>query len=276
MLLDGTFYFEEHQSDERLKERNDLPPNQRLQTYYGYSFESYCTSPSPKKSTPGWGGDVDNNVQWCSVVKTKLADTRLFIGGEVDCVRDKYTGTPDTFVELKTSLTIRHAQDEARFEKKLLKFYFQSFLLGVPEIVVGFRSPQGRLGTLQTFKTVEIPRMVRGKPGAWDPAKCLDWAKRFLAYLKEVVTPAIVSEDRLVPVWRVKFVPGSGVSAVLLDQAAVDDVSAGEERVGFLPRWYVEELKPPASPPRPDPSESPKAAPASTSSSSTLPSGWQI
>ncbi|TFY74424.1 hypothetical protein EWM64_g9588, partial [Hericium alpestre] len=35
-------------------------------------------------------------------------------------------------VELKTSMNIRGAQDEARFEKKLLKFYFQSFLLGVP------------------------------------------------------------------------------------------------------------------------------------------------
>lgn len=72
--------------------RNNLPPHQRQQTYYGYSFESYCTSSSPHKSllpghAPGWGGDVDTNVQWCSVVKTKLADTRLVIGGEVDCVR---------------------------------------------------------------------------------------------------------------------------------------------------------------------------------------------
>lgn len=54
-------------------------------------------------------------------------------------------------MELKTSMTIRGPQDEGRFEKydsmissspnkfflsiltrKLLKFYFQSFLLGVP------------------------------------------------------------------------------------------------------------------------------------------------
>ena len=30
---------------------------------------------------------MDTNVQWCSVVKTKLGDTRIVIGGEVDCVR---------------------------------------------------------------------------------------------------------------------------------------------------------------------------------------------
>lgn len=61
----------------------------------------------------------------------------------------KYSGNTANFVELKTSLTIRGAADEARFEKyapissscgishsvphrKLLKFYLQSFLLGVP------------------------------------------------------------------------------------------------------------------------------------------------
>lgn len=79
---------------------------QRIQTYYGYAFESWCTSDTPPSSLqpgthehaspshpggdvspPGWGGDVDTNVQWCSVVKTKLGDTRMVIGGEVDCVK---------------------------------------------------------------------------------------------------------------------------------------------------------------------------------------------
>jgi RAT1-interacting protein len=77
-----------------------LEPRHRLQSYYGYSFESYCTSSTPDEhkhhasssssstsSAVGWGGDVDTNVQWCSVVKTKLGDTRIIIGGEVDCVR---------------------------------------------------------------------------------------------------------------------------------------------------------------------------------------------
>jgi len=50
-------------------------------------------------------------------VKTKLGSMRLLVGGEVDCVRDKYTGQPNTLVELKTSMTIRGQNDEARFEK---------------------------------------------------------------------------------------------------------------------------------------------------------------
>ncbi len=75
--------------------RQNMNPRQSMQTYYGYAFESYCTSDAPSRlkldatlSTPfGWSGDVNNNVQWCSVVRTKLGSTRILIGGEVDCVR---------------------------------------------------------------------------------------------------------------------------------------------------------------------------------------------
>jgi len=77
--------------------RNNMEPRQRMQTYYGYAFESYCTSEVPESKArragqplnapPGWGGDVDTNVQWCSVVRTKLGNTRIILGGEVDCIR---------------------------------------------------------------------------------------------------------------------------------------------------------------------------------------------
>lgn len=103
--------------------RDNLEPRSRQSTYYGYSFESWCTSseePSPDQiRTPTWGGDVDTAVQWCGVVKTKLGNTRLILGGEVDCVRGSFTGQTDTFLELKTSIAIRphHAGDESKFEK---------------------------------------------------------------------------------------------------------------------------------------------------------------
>ncbi|RDB26378.1 Decapping nuclease RAI1 [Hypsizygus marmoreus] len=287
MFVNGTMYFEEHLSESRLKEKNDMEPRHRLQSYYGYAFESYCTSDSPTRqmvssnpSNPmGWGGDVDTNVQWCSVVRTKLGSTRLVIGGEVDCVREKYTHQTDTFVELKTSLAIRGPHDEAKFERKLLKFYFQSFLLGVPEILVGFRTPSGVVTTIQSFKTIQIPRLVRGKPGAWDPLVCLDWGNRFLSFLKDVVKREVAQHDAPTLVWRVKFAPKAGVTVDILDPGGVQDVEAGEDRVGFLPKWYWDELHPDrahmASPTRTEedkqtsqnlPSEVPP----------TLYAGWQI
>jgi RAT1-interacting protein len=111
MCVGDTLYFEEHLSDEKIREkyvsspfrvllfsarvsRENMQHHHHLQTYYGYAFESYCTSSLPhcqpdqsQSEVRGWGGDVDTHAQWCSVVKTKLGNTRMVIGGEVDCVR---------------------------------------------------------------------------------------------------------------------------------------------------------------------------------------------
>lgn len=61
----------------------------------------------------------------------------------MDCVDEQ-----GRMVELKTSMVIRGARDEQRFEEKMLRFYMQSFLLGVGRVVVGFRD--ARSGRLQT------------------------------------------------------------------------------------------------------------------------------
>ncbi|KAI9509830.1 RAI1-domain-containing protein [Russula earlei] len=277
MAIRGTLYLEEFIDDARLKEKDNMTPRHRMQTYYGYAFESWCTASSPDVPS-GWGGDVDTNVQWCSVVKTKLGDTRMVIGGEVDCVRDRYNGHNDAMLELKTSMAIRGHRDEMRFEKKLLKFYFQSFLLGVPEIVVGFRTPNGQLVTVQSYKTLEIPRLVRGKQDAWDPQICLSWGDRFLTWIKSnVEQPGNAAPGS---VWRVKFTPCVGVELALLREEERREVEAGEDRVGFLPRWYYEEIQDLSSSNAHSCGDTFGAEPQPTRSSASttgvLPAGWQI
>lgn len=124
---------------------------------------------------------------------------------------------------------------------------------------MGFRTPAGALATVQPFKTIELPRLVRGKPHAWDPLVCLDWGYQLLSLLKNVAmttgqdsgsdadalpNPAAKGSDKDdgPHVWRVKFVPGSGVHVAKLDPAGVRDVENGEDRVGFLPRWYWDDI----------------------------------
>jgi len=85
MIVNGTMFLEEHLSEDKLRSkcvcvaprnrtvllthlsRNDIEPWHRKQMYYGYAFESYCTmdSTSSSANSPGWGGDVDTNIQWC-------------------------------------------------------------------------------------------------------------------------------------------------------------------------------------------------------------------
>ena len=86
---------------------------------------------------------------------------------------------------------------------------------------------------------MDLPRRVRGKPGAWDPAVCLRWGMRVFEFLGEQVGD--LDDPRAV--WRVAFTPGVGLVMRRLDGEGMADVSAGEDRVGFLPRWYWEHVQ---------------------------------
>lgn len=108
--------------------------------------------------------------------------------------------------------------------------------------MVGFRTPSGQLTTLQSFDTLRIPRMVRDKPGSWDPQICLDWGKRFVDYLRANVTSTAPTDPRP-QVWRAKFIPHTGVRLTLLEATNVDEVVNGEDRFGFLPSWFLDEYR---------------------------------
>jgi RAT1-interacting protein len=68
-----------------------------------------------------------------------------------------------------------------KYERKLLKFWAQSFLLGVPKIIVGFRDQQGIVHRLEELDTAGIPGKVKkvGR-GSWDGNICINFAAAFL------------------------------------------------------------------------------------------------
>lgn len=85
-------------------------------------------------------------------------------------------GAPTNWVELKTSASIRDDRDMANFERKLMKFWIQSFLLGVPKIIVGFRSQDGILEKLEEIKTEGIP-VTAAQRGVktWNANMCINF-----------------------------------------------------------------------------------------------------
>lgn len=87
---------------------------------------------------------------------------------------------PINWVELKTSAQIRHNRDRDKFERKLCKFWIQSFLLGVPKIIVGFRDQNGILQQLQDFDVPAIPDLVAAGGRQWDGNMCINFAAEFL------------------------------------------------------------------------------------------------
>jgi len=68
-----------------------------------------------------------------------------------------------------------------KYERKLLKFWIQSFLLGVPKIIVGFRSKMGILERLEELETSKIPGIVkRSGKNTWNGNLCINFTAAFL------------------------------------------------------------------------------------------------
>lgn len=133
---------------------------------------------------------MDLNVQWCHVVKTKLGDARIVLGGEVDCVEQ---ANGEQVVELKTSTQPAGPRDETMLRIKMLRMCaylltdMQSFLLGVRTLVIGFRNAQGMLLDHRRYRTTDIPRLVRDQPGQWNANDNLAFGAHIIAYLRRAV-----------------------------------------------------------------------------------------
>ncbi|KAH6843635.1 RAI1 like PD-XK nuclease-domain-containing protein [Alternaria alternata] len=212
-LHNGTIYIEEDfpsRAADRAAESSRPPPrynqhpdqqSREMMTYWGYKFEKLTLIPTLPSSTPReeiaqhQKGVVSNAAQHCSIVHTSFGPHSLILGGEVDGLLAPKPSDPEQpiqWVELKTSEELppprqQQHRDILKFERKLLKFWAQSFLLGVPKITVGFRSKAGILRGLQTFNTHEIPGMVRRGTNCWDGNVCINFATEFLGWLKGVV-----------------------------------------------------------------------------------------
>ncbi|GMF76038.1 unnamed protein product [Aspergillus oryzae] len=110
---------------------------------------------------------VNNNAQYCSIVLWDCKPAR-----KEDVIH---------WVELKTSAEIRNDRDMVKYERKLLKFWAQSFLLGIPKIIVGFRDERGIVHRLEELETASIPNKVKnGGRVTWDGNICINFTSAFL------------------------------------------------------------------------------------------------
>lgn len=208
-----------------------------VMTYWGYKFETLSCLPRP------WGEMsrdfienrdkevVSNKAQYCSVVRTGIGKTTLCLGGEVDAIWDSkptQKGAPINWIELKTSVEIRDDKTMQNFERKLMKFWIQSFLLGVPKIIVGFRSQQGILTKLEEIPTAQIPETA-AKRGVktWNANTCINFASAFLEWLRNTI------DDE--GVWRIKRRHRSGIIEVF----KVEEVGHGSILTDEFINWRI-------------------------------------
>jgi RAT1-interacting protein len=203
-LFQGTIFIEENHAkklDSRQKQNNSGGHrgnmSQDLMSFWGYKFETLSLMPAPWSETPRdfiesrEDATVSNYAQYCSIVRTGFGKTKLIIAGEVDAVeayKPEDISQPINWIELKTTAEVNNDKDVVKLERKLLKFWAQSFLLGVPKIVIGYRSQQGILQRLEEIDTQTIPeRVMRGRR-MWDGQTCINFTSAFLEWLKATIT----------------------------------------------------------------------------------------
>eukprot|EP00940_MAST-03C_sp_MAST-3C-sp2_P001124 g1124.t1 len=175
----NVLYFDSRETPSCQRRKTSMDAQQRLYTYYGYKFEHYCTGVDD--SVPV---DTNPGANYNAVRRIAIGDLRLLICGEVDC----YSAEParENFMELKTSKLI-DGNDRARrsFERyKLMKFWAQSFSIGVPRVVVGFRDDAGVVRKVQRFYTLKIPTLLKGRERAmWDYRVCINFMHQLLRWV---------------------------------------------------------------------------------------------
>ncbi|KAE8146415.1 HLA class III protein Dom3z [Aspergillus avenaceus] len=213
----------------QLQKNQTMPPgmpSQDLMAYWGYKFETLSLLNHPWDLTTREEIEardelvVNNNSQYCSVVRTGIGKTRLVIGGEVDAIWDckpDRKEDPIHWVELKTSAEVKNGRDMVKYERKLLKFWAQSFLLGVPKIIVGFRDAFGIVRHLEEIETAGIPNKVKAGKGTWDGNICIKFASDFMEWLR-----CTISEGGT---WRIRKAEKSSVIEVFrIEESGTGDI----------------------------------------------------
>lgn len=105
---------------------------------------------------------------------------------------------PVPWVELKTSREPgKQQRQQQTFERKLCRIWAQSFLLGVPTIIIGFRDDEGNLTRLMELETQKIPGQVARQEGTWNGNVCINLTNQFLEFLNQTIK----GKDG---VWRIK------------------------------------------------------------------------
>ena len=84
--------------------------------------------------------------------------------------------------QVKTHKELQTDQDTQSFYRhKALKVFIQSFLVGVPHVLVGHRAPDGTVATARTFRTTDL---CKGAKEYWHYGQCFDFCSHLLHWLK--------------------------------------------------------------------------------------------
>ncbi|XP_040062864.2 decapping and exoribonuclease protein [Ixodes scapularis] len=191
----NTLYLCKFESESPWESQN--PKLAKQMYFWGHKFEQYMTSNRPG-ALPDTSAPLRSGDQFYVVLKGRLGSHSLLFGNpmvptlftaEVDAIDNDVSQEPGStaaYVEFKTARIMTHPNQERNFfGNKLLSCWSQSFLTGVPRVMVGFRTAYGEVQSVQEYSVEEMPSLARGQ---WSDRVCLGFLDEMLSFVKECVT----------------------------------------------------------------------------------------
>ncbi|PBK70479.1 hypothetical protein ARMSODRAFT_1084083 [Armillaria solidipes] len=189
----------------------------------GSNFEALCTGESPN-------GIHNLHARWYAGVTFNLGNLKVVLAGEVDCQKDSnVTGQAKDCLELKTKC------QDSKWSPAKLRWYFQSSLIGVPTIILGWHKE----GVLTTVDVINVATMFDETA----LQQRYDNAAIFLASLRRHCMTHIMEKEGN-PIWRVltkKRLRRPTIRA--LNPKEVRSLNRDDARIGILPSWFVRALR---------------------------------
>lgn len=135
-----------------------------------------------------------------------------------------------SFSIFQTNRLFSSFRQEVNFSnEKALKWWLQSYLIGIEIVVVGLRDDEGHVRDIRQLRVKDIPKL-KAEQIRWKPNVCLNFLGDLLTFIRQRITVSSFSD-----VYRLEWSPGQ--SSVKCCQ-----ISADIEGFDFLPRWFLDEL----------------------------------
>lgn len=228
----GVIYLCATDTKEKKMRKRQATPRDKNFFNWGYKFEQFMMADSPD-AEPNLSIPQNQNEEFCVMFKSKLNSHRIMFGAEMDGVDScvPVMSLDDLqkveFVELKTCRKLQHLKQTENFKKyKLIKWWCQSFLVGISKIWCGFRDDSGIVHSVEKMTVSDFPRKAKG---FWEPSVCMNFCDYFLTFVRDVV-----KEEHLYTVWKFEWRPGKDIVGTKINRPS---------EFSFLHEWYAENAK---------------------------------
>lgn len=212
------------------EEENDYPNKEKF-IHWGYKFENYMFAKAPNIK-PNLDETANANEEFCVMFSTRINNTLILYGAEVDGVNSNTLVDESNsllngvkLVEVKTNRIINNQRGERTFLLKTLKWFCQSYLVGIDDIYVGFRNDSGFVKEVVKFPVNELPNKATG---LWSKKDCLKFLDLFLNFVQKIIDN---QSDPFVT-WLFNYDCRSNI-------VNVSKMENNPEFM-FLPQWYID------------------------------------